>query len=92
MKKVLIAIPTAVLLVSASCGGRSQAEQKAYEDSLYHVISCSPSIIDGPYTMEDQLEACDLLIKEWPGKREELEKIKEGIMHQIEVRDSEISE
>ena len=87
MKKVLFVPIISYILLS--CGGRSEVEQKAYTDSLFHVISCSPTIVSGPYTLEDQLNACDLLIKEYPKKKSEFEKIKETIQKQIKERDSE---
>lgn len=77
------------LLFCSCSSGRTEAEQKQYIDSLFHVISCSPSIVDGPYTLENQLEACDLLIKEYPNRKQQFEKIKESIHLQIERRDSD---
>ena len=67
MNQLLTMIVAVVLM--CSCSGRSKEEQKAYTDSLFHVLSCSPTIVDGPYTLEDQLNACDLLIKEYPNKK-----------------------
>lgn len=91
MKKILLMTLTVLCLVFVSCGnGRTKEEQKAYTDSLFHVISCSPTIVAGPYTLEDQLNACDLLIKEYPSKKDEFEKIKATIQKQIEERDTEI--
>ena len=90
MKKILGLFFLTILL--GSCGnGRSKEEQQQYVDSLFHVISCSPTIVDGPYTLEDQLEACDLLIKEYPKKKDKFEEIKATIQLQIEQRDSENS-
>lgn len=81
----------ALFLGFTSCNNwRTKEEQKAYTDSLFHVISCSPTIVAGPYTLEDQLEACDLLIKEYPKKKEQFEDIKAIIQKQIEERDTEI--
>lgn len=87
MKYFFFFIFTVSLLFS--CGRRSQAEQKAYTDSLFHVISCSPTIVAGPYTLEDQLNACDLLIKEYPNKQAEFQNIKETIQKRIKERDLE---
>lgn len=80
MKKELIVFSALIMI---SCGGRTKEEQKAYEDSLFHVISCSPTIVTGPYTLEDQLNACDLLIKERPKDKEKLLLIKNKIQEQI---------
>ncbi len=80
MKKTLIVFSAFIMI---SCGGRTKEEQKAYEDSLFHVISCSPTIVAGPYTLEDQLNACDLLIKERPEDKEEILLIKDKIQEQI---------
>lgn len=87
MKNSLLLIAVSIIMVS--CGGRSKEEQKAYTDSLFHVISSSPSIVAGPYTLEDQLDACDKLIKEFPNKKEEFEEMKKTIRNQIAQRDSE---
>ena len=90
MKIFTIIISFLVAIQLTSCGnGRSEAEQKKYVDSLFHVISCSPSIVDGPYTLEEQLEACDLLIREYPNKKEDFESIKVQIQEQIRQRGSE---
>ncbi len=86
MKRILLII-FAGLLVS-SCNRRSESEQKEYTDSLFHVLSCSPTIVDGPYSLEDQLNACDLLMDEYPEKKDEFETIKKEIEHQIQSRDS----
>lgn len=86
MKKYIILTVSFILL---SCGGRSKEEQKAYTDSLFHVISTSPSIVAGPYTLEDQLDACDKLIKEYPDKQDEFENLKATIQKQIDQRESE---
>ena len=85
-------LPPITLLASfliVSCGGRNAERQKAYTDSLMHVISCSPTIVDGPYTLEDQLNACDLLIKEYPEKKGKFEEIKVIIKKQIKDRDED---
>lgn len=80
----------AYLLYLSSCGnGRSKEEQQEYTDSLFHVISCSPTIVEGPYTLEDQLDACELLIKEFPERESQFEEIKSTIKKQIEERDSQ---
>ena len=89
MKRFVTMIFSVALM--CSCGGRSKEEQKAYTDSLFHVISCSPTIVAGPYTLEDQLNACDLLIKEYPNKKDEFENLKETIRKQIKDRDAEFS-
>lgn len=90
MRKILLMMMAVLCFGLASCGnGRTEEEQKAYTDSLFHVISCSPTIVAGPYTLEDQLEACDLLIKEYPNKKEQFEDIKATIHKQIEERDTE---
>ena len=88
--KRFVTMIIAVALI-CSCGGRSKEEQKAYTDSLFHVISCSPTIVAGPYTLEDQLNACDLLINEYPNKKDEIENLKETIRKQIKDRDAEFS-
>lgn len=81
-----------VAMLLSSCGNvRSKEEQKEYVDSLFHVISCSPTIVSGPYTFEDQLDACDLLIKEFPNKKKSFEEIKTKIREQIEQRDRGLS-
>lgn len=87
MKKALIVITTSLLTIS--CGGRSTEQQKIYTDSLMHVISCSPTIIDGSYTLEDQINACDLLIKEFPEEKERFEEIKATIKKQIQNQEME---
>ena len=89
MKRFVTMIFAVALM--CSCGGRSKEEQKAYTDSLFHVISCSPTIVAGPYTLEDQLNACDLLIKEYPNKKDEIENLKETIRKQIKDSDAEFS-
>ena len=89
MKRFVTMIFAVALM--CSCGGRSKEEQKAYTDSLFHVISCSPTIVAGPYTLEDQLNACDLLIKEYPNKKDEFENLKETIRTQIKDRAAEFS-
>ena len=88
MKKLLIAV-FAITVLAASCSGRSKEEQKAYTDSLFNVITCSPTIVRSSYTLEDQLNACDLLIEEYPEKKDKIEKIKKIIQKQIADRDSE---
>lgn len=91
MKKFIGFLFFAILF--CSCGnGRTETEQKQYIDSLFHVISCSPSIVDGPYTHENQLEACDLLIKEYPDRKQQFEEIKKSIQLQIDQLDSEESD
>lgn len=88
MEKIIPVI-TLVLLVTMTSCGRSSEAKKAYIDSLYHVIQCSPTIVAGPYTLEDQLHACDLLMDELPAeKRNRLEIIKKGIEHKIDERDN----
>lgn len=87
MEKIIPVI-TLVLLVTMTSCGRSSEAKKAYIDSLYHVIQCSPTIVAGPYTLEDQLHACDLLLEEYPEKKEKIERIKKDIEHQIEERDN----
>lgn len=84
-----IGILLSALLFCSCSNRRTEAEQKQYIDSLFHVISCSPSIVDGPYTLENQLEACDLLIKEYPDRKKQFEDLKESIHLQIEQRDSD---
>lgn len=86
MKRILFLIFVCSLIYS--CNRRSNAEQKEYTDSLFHVLSCSPTIVDGPYSLEDQLNACDLLMDEYPDKKDEFEKRKKEIKHQIQSRDS----
>lgn len=86
MNKILPSIILQTSIFVISCGGRSVEQQKVYTDSLMHVISCSPTIVDGPYTLEDQLNACDMLIKEYPEKKEKFEKIKSAIKKQIKER------
>lgn len=82
----------AMTAILCSCGSeRSEAEQKAYTDSLFHVISCSPTMVHSAYTLEDQLNACNLLIKEYPKQKEKFENVKSLIREQIRVRDSEFS-
>lgn len=90
MKKILPFATLLASLLAVSCGGRNAEQQKAYTDSLMHIISCSPTIVDGPYTLEDQLNACDLLIKEYPEKKERLEEIKATIKKQMQNRNMEI--
>lgn len=85
MKKVLLFIATTFIL---SCNGRSKEEQKAYVDSLFHVVSCSPTIVAGPYTLKDRLDACDKLIEEYPEYREQGEKVRATIIEQIKDRDA----
>ena len=80
MNKTLSSIILQTSIFVISCGGRSVEQQKAYTDSLMHVI------IDSPYTLEDQLNACDMLIKEYPEKKEKFEKIKSAIKKQIKER------
>lgn len=85
MKKLfLCSMIVGCSFLTVACGGRTKAEQKAYEDSLFHVISASPTIVNGAYTLQDQLNACDLLIKEHPEKKEELEVIKQQIQQEID--------
>lgn len=86
MKRILYIIFGCLFIVS--CNKRSKAEQKTYIDSLFHVLSCSPTIVNGPYSLEDQVNACDLLMDEYPEKKEEFEKIKKRIENQIQERDS----
>lgn len=88
MKKILPIIAAITIFTLFSCG-RSPEAKKAYIDSLFHVIQCSPTIVAGPYTLEDQLHACDLLMDELPAeKRNRLKIIKKGIEHKIEERDN----
>ena len=90
MKKFIGIFFYAILF--CSCGnGKTETEQKQYIDSLFNVISSSPSVVDGPYTLENQLEACDLLIMEYPDRKEQFEEIKESIQLQIKQRDAEES-
>ena len=89
MLQTLIGIICPLLL--CSCGnGRTEAENKAYTDSLFNVVSSSPTIVAGRYTLEDQLEACDLLIKEYPNKKDEFIAIKDIIKKQINERDKNV--
>ena len=90
MRMVRKIVPLLVMIAAlGSCGNkRSEAEQKAYTDSLYHVISCSPTVVQGEYTLEDQLDACNLLIKEYPKQKGRFEQVKSSIREQIRVRDS----
>lgn len=87
MKKAFVIVFIALLITS--CSGRSEEEQKAYTDSLFHVITCSPTIVRSSYTLEDQLNACELLIEEYPERKDKIEKIKKIIQKQIADRDSE---
>lgn len=90
MKKMtFIIMVTFAIILLASCGnGRTKEEQKAYTDSLFHVISCSPAIVGGSYTLENQLDACELLIEEYPDKKSEIEEIKEKIQLQIKEQNN----
>lgn len=88
---ITFVLSSIIALGLQSCSnGRSELEQQEYTDSLLHVISCSPTIVDSHYTLEDQLDACDLLIKEYPNKKSDFEEIKATIKKQIEERDNEI--
>lgn len=87
MKKILLLFALASVL--CSCDGRSKAEKQAYVDSLFHVLSCSPTIVAGPYTLEDQLNACDLLMKEYPQLKKDWEKVRADILKKIEMEEAE---
>lgn len=90
-KTKFIIMATFAIILLGSCGnGRTKEEQKAYTDSLFHVISCSPTIVGGPYTLENQLNACDLLIEEYPDRKSEIEKIKKTIQLQIREQNNTI--
>lgn len=86
--KQLVGLFTLALLLGSCGSGRTEEEQKQYVDSLFHVVSCSPTIVDGPYTLEDQLEACDLLIKEYPDRKDQFEELKNTLRQQILTRDA----
>ena len=87
MKRLILPIAICTITI-LSCNKRSKSEQKAYVDSLFHVLSCSPTIVAGPYSLEDQLNACDLLIKEYPEKKEQFEVVRKEIEQQIHDRDN----
>lgn len=94
MKSIItISIPLLITAIPSSCnsGTESKEEHQQYVDSLFNVISSSPKIVDGTYSLSDQLEACDLLIKEYPSRKDEFEKIKTTIQTQIDEQANEDS-
>lgn len=88
---IFLSLIITAILSSCNSGVRSKEEHQQYVDSLFNVISSSPTIVDGSYTLTDQLEACDLLIKEYPDKKDDFEKIKATIQSQIDAQAKEDS-
>ena len=76
----LIAALVAFTMVSmTSCVGCESKEKKQYVDSLFNVLKA-----DSLYTLEQRMEALDLLIKERSWQKEDLEKLRE-MEKQIEL-------
>lgn len=94
MKSIItISLSLLITAILSSCnsGAKSKEEHQQYVDSLFNVIGSSPKIVDVTYSLSDQLEACDLLIKEYPNRKDEFEKIKTTIQTQIDERANEDS-
>lgn len=88
---IFLSLLIPAILSSCNSGARSTEEHQQYVDSLFNVISSSPMIVNGPYSLTDQLEACDLLIKEFPDKKNDFEQIKATIQTQIDALTNEDS-